>query len=82
MKKILSSVLFIILTSCLSGCTICENDDSYYGDQIEELEQRVSELETENRELKDKLDNVQNMARSRNYKYSELLDDIEDESEY
>jgi len=82
-KKNISIIFFIIcLIFVLSGCTVCENSDDYYTEQIDELESRVSELESENEELKDKLDNIQTMSSERNYNYKYLLDDIEDESFY
>ena len=40
------------------------------------------DLESENEDLKSKLDNIHEMAESRNYDYNDLLDDIEAESEY
>ena len=83
MKKLL--VLVLMLSFITSGCTGSNNyyggyssDDTYY----DELEEKCAELEEENQELKDRLDEINTMATDRYYNYSDILDDIESESDY
>ncbi|DAA89092.1 TPA: hypothetical protein CPT87_02805 [Candidatus Gastranaerophilales bacterium HUM_5] len=51
-------------------------------DKINELKEEKENLETENQELKAKLDNIQSTAIMRNGHYGDVLDDISSEAEY
>lgn len=83
MKKLL--VLVLMLPFITSGCTGSNNyyggyssDDTYYN----ELEEKCNELETENQELRDRLDEINTLATDRYDNYGNILDEIEYESDY
>lgn len=66
------------------GCIFDKTPEPEYSPEpsYETAEDRISELEQENQDLKDRLDNINTMASDRGYDYSDLLDDIEFESQY
>lgn len=45
-------------------------------------ENEIEDLEAENKDLKERLDNINSLATTRHYYWVELLDDIESESAY
>ncbi len=81
MKKLFLLFLLLILPFFLSGCVSSEYANELES-KIEELEETNADLETENKELKEKLDDIQSVAISRDENYSDILDDIEQKSLY
>lgn len=81
MKKLFLLFLLLILPLFLSGCVSSEYANELES-KIEELEETNADLETENKELKEKLDDIQSVAISRDENYSDILDDIEQKSLY
>lgn len=81
MKKLFLLFLLLILPFFLSGCVSSEYANELES-KIEELEETNADLETENKELKEKLDDIQSVAISRGENYSDILDDIEQKSLY
>lgn len=81
MKKLFLLFLLLILPFFLSGCVSSEYANELES-KIEELEETNANLETENKELKEKLDDIQSVAISRDENYSDILDDIEQKSLY
>lgn len=81
MKKLFLLFLLLILPFFLSGCVSSEYTNELES-KIEELEETNADLETENKELKEKLDDIQSVAISRDENYSDILDDIEQKSLY
>ncbi len=81
--------ILLVLISVLFMLTGCTSSTDYLNEEIQELESRIEDLESENfdlrqenEELREKLDNINSIASDRNYNYSRLLDDVENESLY
>lgn len=85
-EKILNGIGIIAVCSLLIGFYYILWKDNANKPDYEDLdfvcEEYYSELKQENKELKEKLDNINQMASDRDYNYNELLDDIEAESIY
>ena len=76
MKKLL--VLVLMLPFITSGCT---GSNNYYGGYSSD-DTYYNELETENQELRDRLDEINTLATDRYDNYGNILDEIEYESDY